>query len=141
MACGERGYSIIPYLIAKIDDSTQTNLTVTNFGGVYTVGDLAYLALQEIIADIPTFELLGIDCNSENDCGYGKYWSHLRENNENKHSFRLAVQDWYYKIDHFFVWKDSNLSSVGDCFKKPNVKGHYEVYQFFQENPPFHQLK
>src|ERR1044072_3484753 len=50
--------AIIPFLIEKLSDTTQTDAIVPNFGGQYTVADIAYVALQEIIKGIPTFQLL-----------------------------------------------------------------------------------
>jgi hypothetical protein len=55
----EQKQEIIPLLLEKMVDTTQAEVSVPNFGGQYTVADIAYNALEEIIKDIPTFDLLG----------------------------------------------------------------------------------
>ena len=66
--CGDRLFwtvvkqqkSVVPLLIDRLNDTTETAVYVPNFGGLYTVADVAYYALEEIIHGIPTFKLLGV---------------------------------------------------------------------------------
>jgi hypothetical protein len=81
--------------------------------------------LQEIIADIPTFELLGIEFD-KHGCGYCSYWYHVRENNRNRKNFQKAVRNWYEENKNQLVWVESFHSATGDCFIVP-TKGHYKV--------------
>jgi hypothetical protein len=117
---------VIPFLIEKIADPSMTKATVPNFGGEYTVGDIAYQALGEIIKDIPTFELLGVGFD-KTGCGYCSYWQYLRKSEENRIAFSKAVLNWYQKNKSKLVWVMSNKVLTCDCsFDHPN-EGHYEL--------------
>ena len=116
----------IPYLIEKISDSTLTEASVPFFGGNYTVGDIAYTALGEIIDGIPTFELMPVEFN-ENGCGYCSYWRHLRESHENRVSFKEAVANWYSKNKNKLEWVEGNRPLSCDCwFPHPN-NGYFSL--------------
>ena len=119
------GKAIVPALIDKLTDTrTVKELYVRFFGGEYTVADVAYVALCEIIADIPTFELLGVPFSEE--CGYCSYWYYVRENKCNRRNFLKVVREWYEENKNKLVWVESLHSLTGDCFIVPS-KGHYKV--------------
>lgn len=110
----------IPFLIEKLNDSTETKAGVVLFGGNYSVADIAYVALKEIIHGIPTFELLGTEFN-QNGCGNCNYWDFLRKEYQNRLNFKLAVKKWYHKNKKNLVWVSSNVFSSCDCNgKHPN---------------------
>ncbi|MCH2032307.1 MAG: hypothetical protein MK202_02210 [Tenacibaculum sp.] len=117
----------IPFLIEKLNDSTETKAKVMLFGGNHTVADIAYVALEEIIHGIPTFELLGTEFDQKG-CGYCEYWLFLRKDYQNRLNFKLAVKNWYNKNKNGLVWISSNEFSSCDCSEKkhPN-EGHYEL--------------
>lgn len=135
IGCGDRFFwqvvkgkqDIIPLLIDKLDDTTQTEASVPYFGGQYTVADIAYTALQEIIKDIPTFELLKTKFDS-NGCGYCSYWNYLRKDIKNRRKFKDAVSSWYDKNKANLVWVTSNqfLTCGISGFNHPNG-GHFEL--------------
>jgi len=117
---------IIPFLIDKLSDTTQTTAIVPNFGGTYSVADVAFVALEEIIDGIPTFELLGVKFD-ENACGYCSYWSHLRKNRKNRKKFQTNVLKWYAKNKPNLVWVTSNEILTCDCAAKHPNNGHFEL--------------
>jgi hypothetical protein len=118
--------NIVPFLLDKLSDTTQSEVTVPNFGGQYTVADIAYTALQEIIKDIPTFELLGVKFD-KNGCGYCSYWTHLRKDIKNRKKFQANVRNWYDKNKSNLVWVTSSQFLTCDCAgRHPNV-GHFEL--------------
>lgn len=128
--CGDRIFwrvvqqkkSVIPFLMDKLDDTTQTIVSVPNFGGYYTVADIAYTAMQEIIADIPTFELLGVEFDKEG-CGYCAYWNYLREDISHRKHFQREVRKWEKRLGG--RWIESKDVLTCDCaFPHPNG-GHY----------------
>lgn len=135
IGCGDRFFwqvvkgkkEIIPLLIDKLDDTTQTDAFVPYFGGHYTVADVAYTALQEIIKDIPTFELLKIKFDSKG-CGYCSYWNYLRKDIKNRRKFKVAVSHWYDKNKANLVWVTSHQFLTCDIngFNHPNG-GHFEL--------------
>lgn len=128
--CGDRIFwkvvqqkkSIIPFLIDKLDDTTQTTVSVSYFGGYYTVADIAYVAMQEIIADIPTFQLLGVPFDKEG-CGYCAYWNYVREDISHRRHFQKEVRKWEDRLGG--RWVESPKVLTCDCrFPHPNG-GHY----------------
>lgn len=118
--------NIIPFLIDKLSDTTQTEASVPNFGGQYTVADIAYTALQEIIKDIPTFKLLGVKFD-ENGCGYCSYWNHLGKDIKNRKKFQSNVRNWYEKNKTNLVWVSSNQILTCDCAARHPNGGHLEL--------------
>lgn len=118
------GISGFELLIDKLDDTTSTTANVVLFGGNYTIADIAFSALSEIIHDIPTFELLGVPFDNEG-CGYCSYWQHLNKDFENRKNFKEAVRIWYHRNKDNLVWIKSNEFSTCDCKGKHPNGGHY----------------
>lgn len=133
VGCGDRIFwqtvmqkqDAIPFLIDKLSDTTATEVSVPNFGGQYTVADIAYTALEEIIKDIPTFELLGVKFD-EKGCGYCSYWYHLRKL-KNRKKFQKNVRDWYEKNKLNLVWVISKQILTCDCSAAHPNGGHFEL--------------
>ncbi len=128
--CGDRIFwravqqkkSIIPFLMDKLDDTTQTTVSVPYFGGYYTIADVAYVVMQEIIADIPTFQLLGVPFDKDG-CGYCAYWNYLREDISHRRHFQKEVRQWEDRLGG--RWIESPKVLTCDCqFPHPNG-GHY----------------
>jgi len=118
--------SIIPELIDKLTDTTSTTVFVPNIGGYYTVADIAYNAILEIIKGIPTFELLEIK-PKENTCIACLYWSHLRDDISNRKKIQKNLRKWYSENKTKLVWVKSPMVLTGECsFPHPNG-GHYEL--------------
>lgn len=135
IGCGDKYFwqvvkgkqEVIPLLLDKLDDTTRTEASVPYFGGQYTVADIAYTTLQEIIKDIPTFDLLKIKFDT-NGCGYCSYWNYLRKDVKNRLKFKVAVVDWYDKNKPNLFWLKSNQFLTFDTsgFNHPNG-GHFEL--------------
>lgn len=122
----QRKQSIVPILIDLLADTTSTTATVASFGGQWTVGDIAYTALQEIIKDLPTFDLLGVKFDKEG-CGYCAYWNHLRNDINNRKKFQGSLRDWYKKNKGKLVWVKSNDFMTCDCSGEHPNGGHFEL--------------
>jgi hypothetical protein len=120
------GKNNIELLIDKLDDTTSTTANVVLFGGNYTVADIAFDALTEIIRDIPIFELLGVPFDKEG-CGYCSYWQYLNKDFLNRQKFKRAVRSWYHKNKDNLVWVESNDFATCDCRRKHPNGGHYRV--------------
>jgi hypothetical protein len=120
------GNSGIELLIDKLDDTTATTANVVLFGGNFTVADIAFNAINEIIQDIPTFELLGVSFDKEG-CGYCSYWQHLNKDFSNRQKFKAAVRNWYHKNKDNLVWVKSNNFSTCECRGNHPNGGHYEL--------------
>jgi hypothetical protein len=120
------GRSNIELLIDKLDDTTLTTANVVLFGGNYTVADIAYSILSEIIHNIPTFDLLGVPFDQEG-CGYCSYWQHLNKDFSIRQKFKESVKNWYLENKDNLVWIESNNFATCDCNGKHPNGGHYEL--------------
>ncbi len=119
---------IVPLLIEKVNDTTKVNVYVPNFGGKYTVGDAAYVAISEIIKGIPTFDLLDVEFDREG-CGYCSYYFHLRSSVAHRNKFQKALSKWYGKNNKKLIWIEDNRILTGDCSGEHPNKGHYIVQE------------
>ncbi len=116
----------IELLIDKLDDATPTTASVPIFGGHYAIADIAFTALNEIIHDIPTFELLGVPFD-QSGCGYCAYWNHLNKSVVNRQNFKKAVKSWYHRNKSHLVWIESQHFVTCDCHGDHPNGGHYEM--------------
>ncbi len=116
----------IELLIDKLDDTTTTSAPVPLFGYNYTVADIAYTALKEIIHHLPTFDLLGVPFDEE-ECGDCSYWQHLNSSYSNRQKFKEAVKHWYHKNKDHLIWIESNAFATCDCGGQHPNRGHYEL--------------
>lgn len=133
-ACGDPRFwqvvklkeNAIPYLLEKLNDATPTKASVPNFGYAYSVADIAYVALEEIIHGVPTFELLGVEFDKEG-CGYCAYWEHLNRGEAKREQFKTAVQNWYTSHQDNLVWIENDYFSSCDCHGTHPNGGHFEL--------------
>ena len=117
---------VIELLIDRLDDTTSTKANIMLFGGEYRVADIAYVALREIIQDIPTFKLLGVEFD-KNGCGYCSYYNYLNKDYKNRQEFKTAVQNWYFQNINNLVWVTNNNFTSCDCQARHPNEGHYEI--------------
>ena len=116
---------IVPLLLNKLTDTTKTNITVPIIGGKYTVADIAYAVIREIIAGMPTFDkLLSLDVDC--DGGRSHYWE-LTKYFMYRESFQNELEKWYNKNEIDFIWVSSNEFLTCDCDGKHPSGGHYEL--------------
>jgi len=94
---------VVPYLIEELDDTTETEATVPNFGGNYTVADIAFEAITEIIHGIPTKEFVEGPNELEKD-GFWEYWNYTRSSYENRIKFKMRVEEWYKSNKNNLEW-------------------------------------
>lgn len=132
--CGDRFFwnvvkqkqLIVPFLIDALTDTTTTQAAVPNIGGQWTVADIAYHALTEIVQGIPTFELLGVPFDNEG-CGFCSYWNRLRSDIGNRRKFQTNVSEWYDQNKTQLVWVESNEFQTCDCRGTHPNGGHFEL--------------
>ncbi len=129
---------IIPFLIKKLDDTTKTTAIVPNFGGNYTVADIAYFAITKIIHNIPTNEFIN-NISSSHKNGNWLYWEYTRKNIKNRKKLKHKINIWYKLNKHNLIWVrykrkfrsandwkfEKNIHPLGGYYKlKDNYKKH-----------------
>jgi hypothetical protein len=115
--------NIVSQLLEKLTDTTETKLSVPYVGGQYTVADIAYAVFEEIVKDVPTFVLLGINPENYSSPSYA-FWSTVRSE---RAEFKSAVTKWYRNNQENLIWVDSDETLTGDSALKHPSGGHYVV--------------
>jgi hypothetical protein len=115
--------SILPYLIDRISDTTQTNAPVPYFGGNYTIGDVCVTAIETLIRELPTVKLITNNEQLIDEKGYGVYWEYVRSSVSNRNEFKNRLRSWYKKNKDELVWvADDNLYPTADSESAPVKK-------------------
>lgn len=114
----------IPYLIEKLNDEHITNAKYNCKTENLKVGDIAYLALNEIL-NIPLFEVTNVqfDWFENNGCRGGLF--NYIENNRNK--FKEQVDQYYLKNKlklKFVKFKKRDLTK---CRIQNKINGYFKV--------------
>jgi hypothetical protein len=86
-------------LIELVSDTTSTKAPVPNFGGYYTVGDVAYHIITEIIRDIPTSYFV-----SKHNQKADSYWEYVRMDYPNRIALQKDLKAWFRKNKRNLVW-------------------------------------
>ena len=94
-------------------------------GGQYTVADIAYAAIREIVAGMPTFDQL-LSLKVDTDGGRSHYWE-LTKYISNRVSFQNELVKWYNKNEIDLVWVSSDLFLTCNCDGTHPNGGHFEV--------------
>lgn len=122
------GLDIVPCLIQIISDSSVTNIPVPNFGGYYTLGDIAYFCITDIIKRIPTKTFV---LKEAEENGFWYYWKFMREKQVNRIKFQHNVNIWYKENKNNLVWEmDTRQQKVAENWKfkhKRHPAGGYYV--------------
>jgi hypothetical protein len=109
---------IVPLLIEKLDDTTITLAEVPNFGGYYTVADIANTAITEIIKDVPVLEMVEV---KDDRIGFGNYWNYTRSDFNNREKYKQRMLEWYQMNREKFIWNEDNrIYRVSEDWKFDN---------------------
>ena len=98
-----QGKSIVPCLISNLANTTQTNITIPNWGGYYCIGDIAFWILCDIIYDIPLEDII-----KENK-RYPKseditYFSFVTYKKGNRRFLKRKISKWYKENEDRWEW-------------------------------------
>jgi len=99
---------IVPYLTEIIDSEKKIKANVNYYGRNFTLGDVAYHIIIEIIRDIPTLDFLKEWKGFNENNGYGNYWSYVRESKENRNALKIKFKQWYKENKGNLVWVEDN---------------------------------
>jgi hypothetical protein len=113
----------IQILIDKLSDTTLTKATYKCTNTFLRVGDLAYLALDQILP-LPFFSVTGMQCDViENGCQVGVF-TYIETNRK---KFNAQVQKYYDIKKNTMEWIQFDSNHLIPCRTMNNVKGYYKV--------------
>ena len=96
--------NIVPYLIGALIDTTETKAYVPYVGGKFTIADIAYEALGNIIHGLPTLEMAEDSLYAEERNGYWGYWNYVRRSYDNRKKFKNRVEKWFDENKENLEW-------------------------------------
>jgi hypothetical protein len=122
------GLTNMPALIELLDNSDETGV-MAPFGQDYSIADLAYNIITDIIYDIPTLKLIEDAGGCLKDESYYVYWNFLKGNDKNRKWFKETVKEWYAKNKDKLIWHKTDMNRYNDfieiqSFKNP-AGGYY----------------
>lgn len=118
------GKDAIPFLIDKLDDTTNTQISLTCKRTNVKFGDICYEALTEIF-NIPLFYVTQMQFDFIDQ--YGCQQGVLTYLDNNRQKFKAQILAYYdkYKADLKFTRYTKDYKN--DCKKKNKIFGYYDV--------------
>jgi hypothetical protein len=90
-------------LATLIADTTPTGIAVPTYGGDYRVGDVAVVAMLEIVHDVPIVEMVQSRDPTPSG-GFDAYWRVIRKGPAERLRLRAAVMGWLDEHQSSLVW-------------------------------------
>lgn len=117
------GKPAVPLLITKLTDTAKTTAKDKCKYANLCVGDLAYLALKEIIP-LPFFTVTGMQCDMiVNGCDQYCSWGYIEDN---RPKFQRQVRLWYATEEKNFRLVQFTEREATPCYQFNHIIGHYE---------------
>ena len=98
-----QGKSIVPCLISNLSNTTQTNITIPNWGGYYCIGDIAFWILCDIIYDIPVKDMIRENKRYplSEDITYLSFVTYKKGNGR---FLKRKISNWYKENENRLEW-------------------------------------
>ncbi|MFP9099978.1 hypothetical protein ACLI09_13090 [Flavobacterium sp. RHBU_24] len=117
----------VPQLISMVDDMTVSQAKLPSRDGYYRTGDVALIALKEIIHNIPLETLSGLKM-ADFAAPYYFYEQGLKDK-ATRTALKEALLKWYSENQKAIIFKKGQSYGNCDCFGKHPVGGAY----YFEE--------
>lgn len=124
------GLDNMPSLIELLDNSQITDVHAPYFGRNYSIADLAFAIITDIVFYMDTYSLLeNAGCKIDKIKGFLNYWEYLEGNEGNRKRFKNSVRQWYINNKNGLVWFNTDRHAYSDVneltpFKNP-AGGYY----------------
>lgn len=126
----KEGLDIIPTLINCIDITDSTQIIIPNWGGHYTIGDIAFSIICDIIHGLPLQDFFrkGIIDTLHPIT----YHSFICSSKGNRRILQHQLRKWYKENQRHLVWVRDNSTwrIANDCWLKTNkhpAGGYYFI--------------
>lgn len=126
------GLNNIPVLMNFLDNPEETGILVMNLNPS-TIADLAYNIIENIIYNMPTFELIekaGGCIQEEMNIYYYKFF--LDGNNKNRYRFKETVKKWYFQNNSNLIWITTDNHKYSDFVETNPFKNPAGGYYIFK---------
>ena len=117
-----KGKEAIPFLIDKLNDTTQTNVSHHCKATKLNVGDISYFALQQI-AFFPAFHITNLQFDVIYGNGCWSFFDYLFDN-ANKSGYQDLVRKWYDKNRTKFTIQKIPKGKLTLCQQKFNIDSY-----------------
>jgi len=117
----------VPQLIGMVDDMKPSQAKLPSQDGYYRTGDVALMALKEIIHNIPIETLSGLK-TADFAAPYYFYEQGLKDK-ATRTALKEALLKWYAENQKAVIFKKGQSYGNCDCFGKHPVGGAY----YFEE--------
>ncbi len=107
------GMAAVPSLVELLDNPDVTTVDVPNIGGKYAVGDVALVALTEILRPVPRWQLAGISGNVERDAF--TWFDYLRSDVAHRRTLKGNLEAWLEAKKPELIWHPQEGDSA-DAF-------------------------
>lgn len=126
------GLGVVPSLIDCISSSDSTQIMIPNRGGHYTVGDIAFAIICDIIHGLPIQDFFLNGVVDERNIGPITYNSFISSSECNRRMLQRQLRRWYRKNRHRLIWitDDSEWRIADDCWlisNKHPAGGYFKV--------------
>ena len=112
-----RGLSAVPDLLLLVEDTSPTGISASHYGGEYRIGDIAFLALQDIVHGLPHL------ATPEGPRSFGEYLTLVRSNPDNRRVLRSRMEEWFFSVRTDLRWVSATAHPAGGWFELPNSLG------------------
>ena len=119
-----QGDKAIPFLIQKLDDTTNTNIHFICKNGTLNVAEIAYKALDEIVILPMAVIVPHIQFDHFDGDGCWSFYKYFYINN-NKAAFKKNMNEWY-SPNRFRIKKISKVNMT-DCRLKYKIFNYYKA--------------
>lgn len=113
----KEGLGVIPDLIDCIISTDSTQIPIPNWGGYYTIGDIAFAIICDIIHGLPLQDFYSKGIISKENETYLTYHSFVCSSEGNRQILRHQLKKWFRKHRSELIWvkDDSEWKPPKNC--------------------------
>jgi hypothetical protein len=106
-------------LLVLVGDPTTTGIPVPYYGGSYCIGDVAVLAMMDIVHDLPVAELVAPAGGSERH-SFASYWQFVRQDPVNRRRLQRLLGVWLNENRSRLVWSPASGHPAAGWYRLPS---------------------
>jgi hypothetical protein len=115
----------VPHLIALIENEEPTQAKLPNGKGYYKTGDVAVMALREIIHELPVEEFVGRKMTDFDNSA--KFYQKALKDSKKRTALKEAIQKWFNENEGKLIYEKGNTYGNCECIGKHPIGGYSVV--------------